>query len=163
MAETISKPSDFVQAPLFGAETSTREKLQGTSTAQKALISEGNLPSNPEKLGLRDLTDEELVGAYDRLSPQEQRFHEDQNGDPVVGFTRKTGKGFLRFSAPLSEINSERDRREELKKNGAQAEKAKPAPHSKNEKAKLKRDQKRRQFYASHFRRQREFGEREVY
>lgn len=160
MAETISKPSDLVQAPLFRAEN---EKSQVSPVAQSALISEGDLPSSPEKLGLRDLTDEELDGAYDKLTPQDQRFHEDQNGDPFVRFTRKTKTGFLEFSSPLSKINLERERRQKQKQQGVQPEEVARAPLSKSEKAKLKRDEDRRKYYAEHFRRQRKFGEREVY
>lgn len=115
MAETRNNPPQLVQKPLFEASGSVSSSSLEAPEAQpgiesfspQAFISEGNSVEKPQGLGLRDLTDSELNGAYETLSQAEQSFHEDQNGDPVVRFTRPTESGPLNFSARLSLVNGE--------------------------------------------------------
>lgn len=166
--ETKNNSSDLVQVPLFNPGNQGESPFQAINTtanphpqkefSSNAFISEGNSVSNPQSLGIRDLSDEELNGAYESLTPAEQRFHEDQNGDPSVRITRQTKNGPLTFTARLSDVNNELLRRETLESlQGSSGENPQP---SKSEIAKQKREQQRRQYWARIFKKRREFGER---
>lgn len=165
MAETRNNPPQLVQKPLFEASGSVSSSSLEAPEAQpgiesfspQAFISEGNSVEKPQGLGLRDLTDSELNGAYETLSQAEQSFHEDQNGDPVVRFTRPTESGPLNFSARLSLVNGEIARREEAKR----LEKAnKPPKLTRSEKAKLRREEEKKEYWNEIFEKRRKYGER---